>query len=180
MKKYLFALFIFIFFGLCVFAQETTQERPIDNRFYWSAGFSNMLTTGNFGASLDFGFLLYSNQARGFNIRNAIMFDTGLLNYNGIENTILSLSDKIIMENHNQLFRYYSFFQGGIVLIENDNKDFFQTPIGYNLGVGFGIDFFVQGNTSFFLDYTMLFNVFDNTWKDSFNTKFMLGVRQFF
>jgi hypothetical protein len=53
-------------------------------------------------------------------------------------------------------------------------------PIGYNLGVGVGIDFFIRGNTGFFLDYTMLFNVFDNTWNDSFYTKFTLGVRQFF
>jgi hypothetical protein len=84
------------------------------------------------------------------------------------------------MENYNQFFRYYSFFQGGIVLYENDNKDVFQMPIGYNLGVGVGIDFFIQRNTGFFLDYTMLFNVFDNTWNDSFYTKFTLGVRQFF
>jgi hypothetical protein len=180
MKKYLFVLLIFFCLGLCVFAQETTQERPIDNRFYWGAGFSNMLTTGDFGASLDFGFLLYKNQAKRFNIRNAIMFDTGLLNHNGIENTILSLSDKIIMENHNQLFRYYSFFQGGIVFYENDNKDIFQAPIAYNLGVGFGIDFFVQKNISLFLDYTILFNVFENTWEDSLYTKFTLGMRQFF
>jgi hypothetical protein len=180
MKKYFFVLFFFFYFGLCVFAQETTQERPIDNRFYWGAGFSNILTTGNFGASLDFGFLLYRNQARGFNIRNAIMLDAGLLDHNGTENTTLSLSDKIIMENHNQLFRYYSFFQGGIVLYENDNKEVFQMPIGYNLGVGFGIDFFVEKNTSFFLDYTLLSNVLENTWKDSLYTKFTLGARQFF
>ena len=84
--------------------------------------------------------------------------------------------------SHNQLFRYYSFFQGGVVLYGNENKTISQTPVTYNIGLGIGLDFFIQKNTSFFIDYTALFNAWENklTWNDNFNPKFTMGMRMFF
>jgi hypothetical protein len=187
MKKYFF-VFLFLFgFGLSLFAQDATQEQeePTDKRFYFGVGWSNIQTTGNFWGTGDFGFLLYKNEAKRFNIRNSILFDGGFLKYYGNEYGILSLSDKIIVEtlSPNKLFRYYSFFQGGIGIYANENKAYFETPLAYNFGFGFGIDFFVQKNTSIFLDYAFLFNILGNKkfdFKENFNPKLTMGTRIYF
>jgi len=185
MKKYLFVSLIFCF-GLSLFAQEATQEQEQStfNRFYFGAGFSTLMTTGDFLGSFDFGFLLYKNEKQKFGIRNAILFDSGIVRYGGYENLLFSLSNKLIFESisSNQLFRYYAFIQGGVGIYGNDNKAFFDTPIAYNFGAGMGIDFFVEKKTSVFLDYTFLANAmeYERTYTNSFNPKFTIGVRLFF
>jgi hypothetical protein len=184
MKKYFFCFLIFLGLGLNLFAQEIAQEQPTYNRFYFGAGFSTLMTTGDFLGSFDFGFLLYKNEKLNFGIRNAVLFDTGIVRYGRFENFLFSLSDKIVFESisSNKLFRYYAFIQGGIGVYGNENKAYFDTPIAYNFGFGIGIDFFVQKYTSIFIDYTYLSNVleYEHSYPNSFNPKFTIGVHHFF
>jgi hypothetical protein len=186
MKKFLLVSLFFLGFGLSLFAQVVTQEQgaPTYNRFYLGAGFSTLMTTGDFISSVDFGFLLYKNEKLNFGIRNAALLEGGKLRYGGVENFLFSLSDKIIVESisSNQLFRYYVFLQGGIGIYGNENKAYFASPVAYNYGAGLGIDFFVKKATSIFLDFTYLSNVLESerSFSDSFNPKFTIGAHHFF
>jgi len=187
MKKCLFVSLFLFGFGLGLFAQEVTQEQEqseqsSDYRFYFGYGFSTLITTGDVPfVSFDFAFPLYRNKSTGLGLRNAILFDMGIVQNDGNEYGYYSLSDKIILEHFspNQLFRYYSFIQGGIGIYGNENKAYFDTPIAYNLSAGLGIDFFVQKNMSVFLDYTVMAHVLDSD-KRSLDSKFTIGMRLFF
>jgi hypothetical protein len=176
-----------ILVGLAAFcsginAQELSLE-TINNRFFLGVGWSNIQTTGDMFGSFDFSFLLYSNQAKRFNIRNSILFDGGSFKNDGIEYGLFTFSEKINIEaiSLNEYFRYYSFIQGGIGLYGGETKKIFETPLAYNLGFGFGLDVFVEKNASIFFDYTFLYNILDNRfdWKE-FSPKFQMGVRYWF
>ncbi|HCC37637.1 MAG TPA: hypothetical protein DEQ14_08480 [Treponema sp.] len=191
MKKNLCVFVLLFGCGLALFAQEAVQEtaqtselRPIDKRFVFGIGWSNIQATGDFWGTADFGFLLYKNEKHGFNIRNSIMFDGGTLKSDGTEYGIYFFSNKLIMESmsHNNLFRYYSFLQGGVGIYANENKDFFSTPVAYNFGIGIGLDIFVEKNTSIFFDYTFLYNSLENklSFTESLHPKFTMGMRHFF
>jgi len=184
MRKTIIVLIGIIVLNVSLNAQEQNLEtlKPL----YFGIGFSNIQTTGNVWGTIDFGFLLYRNDAKRYNIRNSIMLEGGDFKSYGNEYGIYSLSDKLIYEklSLNGLFRYYSFLQGGIGILGNKNKGFFEKPFVYNFGIGIGIDIFVEKNMSIFFDYTCLFNILQNTkfeYKErSLNPKFQMGVRHYF
>ena len=183
MRKKFIVLIGIIVLSAGLNAQEQNSEtlKP----FYFGLGWSNIQTTGDFWGTIDFGFLLYRNEAKRFNIRNSILFDVGELKNYGNEYGIFSLSDKIIIEtlSLNKIFRYYSYLQGGIGIYGNENIAFFEKPLAYNFGVGFGLDIFIEKNASIFFDYTGLFNILENKKfdsKENFNPKFQMGIRYYF
>jgi hypothetical protein len=163
----------------------SAQEADIDlsKKIMLGVGWSNLQTTGDFLGSLDFGIFLYNNPAKNFGIRNSILFDGGSLTMDGIRNSIFTLSERLVFEatSHNGLFRYYAAIQGGIGIIANANKGFFEGPLTYNFGPAIGLDVFVQKNTSIFFDYAALWNIVDNKFLDnSLTPKFQMGIRFFF
>jgi len=183
MRKTIIVLIGIIVLNVGLNAQEQNSEtlKP----FYFGMGLSNIQTTGDVWGTFDFGFLLYKNEAKRYNIRNSIMIDGGRFSSYGNDFGIYSLSDKLIVEtlSLNGLFRYYSFLQGGIGILGNENKAFFEKPLTYNFGLGIGIDIFVEKNMSIFFDYTCLFNILQNTkfeYKESLSPKFQMGVRYYF
>jgi hypothetical protein len=181
MYKKIGVLTVLVVFCFKINAQESNLETTKTNiPFFLGIGWSNIQTTGDILGSFDFSFLLYSNQSKRFNIRNSILFDGGVLKNNGMEYGLFTLSEKVNIEtiSLNELFRYYTFLQGGIGVYGNETKNVFETPLAYNWGVGFGLDDFVEKNASIFFDYTFLYNILDNTfdWK-KYDPKFQMGIR---
>jgi hypothetical protein len=179
-KKKLSVLFVIFCVVGTLFAQEAIQEQELDKKYFLGIGWSTVQTTGDFWGSFDFSFLLYTSRAKRFNLRNSILFDGGSFRDNGV----LILSERINMEtiSLNRLFRYYTFLQGGIGVYGNENKTFFETPLIYNFGIGFGLDVFIEKTASIFFDYAFLTNILDNKFVEEniINPKFQMGIRYYF
>jgi hypothetical protein len=164
MLKKFFTLFFSFFLTFTLFSQEDNEiaiESPNPGRFTFGVGFS-------YGPKLDmnvdfeFGFLLFHNN--NWDIRNHILFNSYFVKDDDrIENITQNLTEKISFGwvTNSGIFRPYSYIEGGIGFYGNDTKDFWTTPLIYNVGIGIGLEFFLWKYLSFFMEPGLMWYFMD-------------------
>jgi len=175
-KKVMILFIIFLTISFSVFSQENSELNPGRLSFGFNFDFGVKL---DMTASIEFGFLLYRSDTIG--VRDFISLNVYMLNdKNGLENNILSLSNKIIIDGGNKFstLNPYTYIEGGIGFFGNDNKELWTTPLTYSVGLGIGLEIFAVKNWSLFFD-TGLNWQFINNEKDLIQ-KFTFGTRFYF
>jgi hypothetical protein len=68
--------------------------------------------------------------------------------------------------------------EGGIGFYSNDSKKLYKTPLAFNFGGGFGLDIFLNKNTSVFIEAGWLEHILNKEF--SGGPIFQIGVRLYF
>jgi hypothetical protein len=166
-----------------IFAQtETTENLPNIKRFSieWSAGFNFQPDVFGRTGQLGFSFLLFHNDR--IDIRNHIMWYTGVLNWEkkGEKDYGHSIIDKISVgsRSYNGLFRSYAFLDGGVGFWGERQLEAFENGILGNVGFGFGLDVFPQKWLSFFTEIGLRGIIYEEEFTPQH--RFELGIRYHF
>jgi hypothetical protein len=72
----------------------------------------------------------------------------------GIRHTMFNLYERISTGSitRNGLFRPYGFIEGGVVFYETETKEFFEMPLTFNYGFGYGLDIFIRKESNFVIE----------------------------
>jgi hypothetical protein len=180
---------LFAVLGLSVLAQsvfgqgENTGNPPPVKRFSieWSAGLNFQPDVFGRTGQLGFSFLVFRTDK--IDIRNHLMWYTGVLNWEkeGKKDYGQSIIDKISVgsRSYNGLFRSYAFLDGGVgIWGERQLETFENGGILGNAGIGFGLDLFPKEWLSFFTEFGLRGIIYGGEFTPQH--RFELGVRTHF
>jgi hypothetical protein len=144
--------------GVELFAQDNQPDGKIPKLSLGGGPFfANDFAGGGYA---DFAFLIFNKNA--WDIRNHFVFRGGGLSADG---GIISLSEKIsvggLIQNK---FRSYGYFEGGIGLLANTSKSFFETPLTGTFGGGGGTEIFLVKSFCIFFEAGALMYITDGDW----------------
>ena len=144
--------------GVELFAQENRTDEKIPKLSLGGGPFfANDFGGGGYA---DFALLIFNKN--GWDIRNHFVFRGGGLSTDG---GMMSFSEKIsvggLMQNK---FRSYGYIEGGIGLLANTNKGFFETPLTATFGGGGGTDIFLTETFCIFFEAGSLMYITDGDW----------------
>jgi hypothetical protein len=141
MRKILCFLAFFSLITFVLYAGEdekntTSQKRGTLNL---GAGFSYTNNPKFYGGHFEFGINLYKNI---FFVQNKFLLRAGGFTADGLDNTALTLSEKLAFgRNNNDFADMYVYIEGGFGFFANAQNDFSGDALIYNFGFGGGFEF---------------------------------------
>jgi len=151
MRKILCFLAFFLLIAFALYANETPDEgvksasSPKKTKnLNFGAGFVYTNNPEIYGGNFEFGFDLYKNV---FFIQNKFVFRAGGFKMDGLDNTSLTLSEKIAFgRNDDDVVSLYVYMEGGGGFFGNSQQSFSRDTLTYNFGFGGGVEL---GNYTF-------------------------------
>jgi hypothetical protein len=148
-KKLIVLIIISVLFCSNIFTEENPKEIE---RFFLGGGLTFL--PENIGAgNLEFATLLFNKY---IDIRSHILLRVGGFTRDGINYGLIRPSGKVSVGiiTFNNIFRFYSFAEGGFGFFANnkESKDINDIPVTYNFGGGGGFDVFYVNDGSVFLE----------------------------
>jgi len=130
-------------------SQRTKQPARKSSNFNLSAGLFYTNNPEVTGGHFEIGFNLFSNVLI---IQNRIVLRAGGFNANDFDNTVLTLSEKLIFAREEDEFaRLYIYIEGGAGFYGNINNNFSSDTFVYSFGFGGGFEI---GDSGFGALYT--------------------------
>jgi hypothetical protein len=136
------ALFLLIAFALYADGDEkksdSKKKKETQKNLSLGVGFSYANNPEFYGGNFEFGFDLYKNI---FFIQNKFLFRAGGFKTGDLDNTALSLSDRLVFgRNNDDFFSMYAYIEGGAGFFGNAENNFSRDTLIYNFGFGGGIE----------------------------------------
>ena len=138
MRKKLFFLAFFLLIAFILYADENekgviSQKKGILNL---GTGFSYTNNPKFYGGHFEFGINLYRNI---FFVQNMFLLRAGGFKTDGLDNTALTLSEKLAFGRNDD--DMYIYIEGGVGFFGNAQNNFSVDTLIYNFGFGGGFEF---------------------------------------
>jgi hypothetical protein len=136
------AFFLLIAFALYADGDEKSdtskENKKAPKNINFGVGFSYANNPEFFGGHFEFGFNLYKNI---FFIQNKFLFRAGGFKADDLDNTALTLSDRLVFgRNDSDFISMYAYVEGGAGFFGNAKNSFSRDTLIYNFGFGGGIE----------------------------------------
>ncbi|MDR0320003.1 MAG: hypothetical protein LBI28_00730 [Treponema sp.] len=135
MKKSVLFLVVFVLFAVGIYADDNSERGALSLSAGYTYTGNPELHGGHINLGIDF------LQRDRFYLQNNFLFRAGGFSYAGVENTVLTLSEKIIFGRFEDELAIYIYIEGGAGFYTNSQNGFSSDTFVYTFGYGGGFEF---------------------------------------